>query len=140
MRFLVLVPATAESESGEMPATGDLEAMGRFNEELVAAGVMLAADGLHPSSRGARVRFDGRERTVIDGPFTESKELVAGFWIWECASREEAIEWLKRAPLFDGGMEIELRPIMGAEELEDQMTPELREVAGRLRDELDERR
>jgi hypothetical protein len=140
MRFLVLVPATAESEAGEMPNTGDLEAMGRFNEELVAAGVMLAADGLHPSSKGARVRFDGRERTVMDGPFTESKELIAGFWIWECASREEAIEWLKRAPLFDGGMEIELRPIMGFEELEEQTTPELRELDERLRDQMGERR
>jgi hypothetical protein len=118
MRFMVLVPATPESESGGLPDKGDLEAMGPFNEELVKAGVMLAADGLHPSSKGARVRFNGRERTVIDGPFTEAKELVAGYWIWECASKEEAIEWIKRAPLFDNGMEIELRQIMEPEELE----------------------
>ncbi|HTU28226.1 MAG TPA: YciI family protein [Solirubrobacteraceae bacterium] len=121
MRFMVLVPGSPEFESGELPSKGDLEAMGKFNEELVKAGVMLAADGLHPSSKAARVRFDGRERTVIDGPFTEAKELVAGYWIWECASQEEAIEWLKRAPLFDGGMEIELRQIMDPEELEGQL-------------------
>ncbi len=118
MRFLVLVPSTPESESGELPDVSELEEMGRFNEELVKAGVMLAADGLHPSSKAARVRFNGTERVVIDGPFTEAKELVAGYWIWECASQEEAIEWLKRAPLFDGGMEIELRQIMEPEELE----------------------
>jgi|SRR5579875_1704700 len=116
MRFLVMVPASPDSEAGQTPTAKDLEEMGRFNEELVNAGVMLAADGLHPSSKGARVRFNGRERTVIDGPFTEAKELVAGYWIWECGSREEAIEWLKRAPLFDGGMEIELRQIMEPEE------------------------
>jgi hypothetical protein len=118
MRFLVLVPSTPESESGDLPTNADLEAMGRFNEELVKAGVMLAADGLHPSSKAARVRFDGGERTVIDGPFTEAKELVAGYWIWECASQAEAIEWLKRAPLFDGGMEIELRQILEPEDFE----------------------
>ncbi len=121
MRFMVLVPASPESESAELPTKADLEAMGQFNEELVKAGVMLAADGLHPSSKAARVRFNGRERTVIDGPFTEAKELVAGYWIWECGSQEEAIEWLKRAPLFDGGMEIELRQIMEPEELEGQL-------------------
>jgi hypothetical protein len=121
MRFMVLVPGSPESESGELPTKDDLEAMGRFNEELVKAGVMLAADGLYPSSKATRVRFNGSERTVIDGPFTEAKELVAGYWIWECASQEEAIEWLKRAPLFDGGMEIELRPIMDPEELERQL-------------------
>jgi hypothetical protein len=118
MRFLVMVPATPDSEQSSLPTRRDLEEMGRFNEELVKAGVMLAADGLHPSSKGARVRFEGDKRTVIDGPFTESKELVAGFWIWECASREEAVEWIKRAPLFDGGMEIEIRQIMEPEELE----------------------
>jgi hypothetical protein len=110
MRFMVLVLISPESEVGEMPGTEELEAMARYNEELLKAGVMLARDGLHPSSKGARVRFDGRERTVIDGPFTEAKELVGGYWIWECASREEALEWLKRAP-FEGGVELELREV-----------------------------
>jgi hypothetical protein len=110
MRFMVLVPGSPESEAGEISGPEELEAMTKYNEELVKAGVMLAGDGLRPTSKGAKVRFNGRERTVIDGPFTEAKELVAGFWIWECASRDEAIEWLKRAP-FDGGMEIELREI-----------------------------
>ncbi len=111
MRFMVLVPGGPDSEAGEMPGPEELEAMAKYNEELVKAGVMLAGDGLHPTSKGARVRFNGRERTVIDGPFTEAKELVAGYWIWECASREEALEWLKRAP-FDGGTEIELREVI----------------------------
>jgi hypothetical protein len=110
MRFLVLAPGSRESEAGEMPGTAELEAMRKYNEELVKAGVMLAGDGLQPTSKGARVRFNGRERTVIDGPFTEAKEIVGGYWIWECASRDEAIEWLKRAP-FDGGVEVELREI-----------------------------
>src|SRR3954470_3262347 len=110
MRFMVMVPANADSEAGVMPSTEEFAEMTAFNEELVKAGVMLAGDGLHPSSKGARVRFDGRERTVIDGPFTESKELIAGYWIWECASRDEALEWLKRAP-FDGGIEVELRQV-----------------------------
>jgi hypothetical protein len=135
MRFMVLVPASAESEAGVMPSTELLESMTRYNEELVKAGVMLAGDGLHPSSKGARVRFDGRERTVIDGPFTEAKELVAGYWIWECASREEAIEWLKRAP-FDGGVEIELRQVFEAEDFAEQLTPELRDSNLRLREQL----
>jgi hypothetical protein len=110
MRFMVLVPGSPESEAGEISGPEELQAMTKYNEELVKAGVMLAGDGLRPTSKGAKVRFNGRERTVIDGPFTEAKELVAGFWIWECASRDEAIEWLKRAP-FDGGVEIELREI-----------------------------
>ena len=110
MRFMVLVPGSPESEAGEKSSTSEPGAMTKYNEELLKAGVMLAGEGLHPTSKGAKVRFDGRERTVIDGPFTEAKELVAGFWIWECASRDEAIEWLKRAP-FDGGVEIELRQI-----------------------------
>ena len=110
MRFMVLVPASPESEAGGSSSSSELGAMTRYNEELTKAGVMLAGDGLHPTSKGARVRFDGRERTVIDGPFTEAEELVAGYWIWECASRDEALEWLKRAP-FDGGVEIELREI-----------------------------
>jgi hypothetical protein len=133
MRFMVLVPASAESEAGEMPSTADLEAMTKYNEELVKAGVMLAGDGLHPSSKGARVRFEGGKRTVIDGPFTEAKELVAGYWIWDCASREEAIEWLKRAP-FDGGVEIELRQVFEEDDFGEELTPELREAQARMRE------
>ena len=133
MRFMVLVPGSAESEAGVMPSTEQLEEMTRYNEELVRAGVMLAGEGLHPTSRGARVRFDGSDRTVIDGPFTESKELVAGYWIWQCESREAAIDWLKRAP-FDGGVEIELRPLFEAEDFGEQLTPELRDANDRLRE------
>jgi hypothetical protein len=133
MRFMVLVPGNAESEAGVMPSTEQLEEMTRYNEELVKAGVMLAGEGLHPTSRGARVRFDGSERTIIDGPFTESKELIAGYWIWQCASREAAIDWLKRAP-FDGGVEIELRPIFEAQDFGEQLTPELRDANDRLRE------
>ncbi len=133
MRFMVIVPASPESEAGEMPSTEELEAMNVYNQELVSAGVMLTGDGLHPSSKGARIRFDGRERTVIDGPFTEAKELIAGYWIWECATREEAIEWVKRAP-FDGGTEIELRQVFEVEDFGDEMTPELREADARLRE------
>jgi hypothetical protein len=110
MRFMVLVKATRESEAGVLPSENMFAEMARFNEELVKAGVMLAGDGLQPSSKGARVRFDGNKRTVIDGPFTETKELVAGYWIWQCKSKQEAIEWLKRAP-FDGGAEVEIRQI-----------------------------
>ncbi len=139
MRFMVLVPASPESEAGEMPSTELLEAMTRYNEELVKAGVMLAGDGLHPTSKGARVRFDGGERTVIDGPFTEAKELIAGYWIWECASRDEAIEWLKRAP-FEGGTEIELRQVFEAEDFGDALTPELREAEERMREQTAKRR
>jgi hypothetical protein len=135
MRFMVLVPGSRESEAGEMPSTEELEAMTKYNEELVKAGVMLAGDGLYPTSKGAKVRFNGRERTVIDGPFTEATELVAGYWIWECASREEAIEWLKRAP-FDGGAEIELRPIFEAGDFGDEFTPELREADERMRKQI----
>ena len=131
MRFMVLVPGSPESEAGEMPSTELLEQMTRYNEELVEAGVMLAGDGLKPTSSAAKVRFDGGERTVIDGPFTEAKEIVAGYWIWECSSREEAIEWLKRAP-FDGGTEIELRPIAELDDFDEQLTPELREANERL--------
>ncbi|MGH9434323.1 MAG: YciI family protein, partial [Terriglobia bacterium] len=106
MRVMVIVKASKESEAGAMPKRKDLEAMGKFNEELVKAGVMLAGDGLHPSSKGKRVRFDGAKRTVIDGPFTETKELIAGFWLWRAKSMQEAVDWLKRAP-FDGGTEVE---------------------------------
>jgi hypothetical protein len=133
MRFMVLVPGSPESEAGEMPSTEALGAMTKYNEELVKSGVMLAGEGLHPTSRGAKIRFNGSERTVIDGPFTEAKEIVAGYWVWECASRDEAIEWLKRAP-FDGGVEIELRQIFEAEDFGEQLTPELREANERLRE------
>jgi hypothetical protein len=138
MRFMVLVPGNRESEAGEMPSTEGLEAMTKYNEELVKAGVMLAGDGLHPTSKGARVRFDGGKRTVIDGPFTEAREIVAGYWVWECASREEAIEWLKRAP-FDDGTEVELRQIFEAEDFGDELTPELREAGERMRQQTAER-
>lgn len=136
MRFMVLVPGSRESEAGGMPSTELLEAMTKYNEELVKAGVMLAGDGLHPTAKGAKVRFNGRERTVIDGPFTEAKELVAGYWIWECASPGEAIEWLKRAP-FGGGVEVELRQIFEADDFGEQLTPELRETQARLRGQVE---
>ena len=131
MRFMVLVPGSPESEAGEMPSTELLEEMTKYNEELVKAGVMLAGEGLRPTSQAARIRFEGGERTVTDGPFTEAKELVAGYWIWECASREEAIEWLKRAP-FDDGAEIELRQLFELDDFDEQLTPELREANVRL--------
>jgi hypothetical protein len=131
MRFMIIVKASKESEAGEMPSTELLAAMGNYNEELVKAGVMLAGDGLHPTSKGVRVRFDGKKRTVIDGPFAETKELIAGFWIWQVKSRDEAIEWLKRAP-FDGGTEIEVRQVFEAEDFGEEFTPELREQEARL--------
>ena len=139
MRFMVLVPGSPESEAGEMPSTEMLEAMTKYNEGLVKAGVMLAGEGLHPTSKGAKVRFDGRERTVIDGPFTEAKEIVAGYWIWECSSRDEAIEWLKRAP-FDGGTEIELRQIFELDDFNEQLTPELRAANERLAEQTGEQK
>jgi hypothetical protein len=132
MRVMVLVKASDETEAGVLPTTAELAAMGRFNDELAKAGILLAADGLKPSSAGKRVRFSGSQRSVLDGPFTETKELVAGFWIWEVASLEEAVEWLKRAP-FDGDTEVELRPIFGAEDFGENLTPELREAEERLR-------
>jgi len=125
MRFMVIVKASKESEAGQMPSTELLTAMGKYNEELVKAGVMLAGEGLAPSSKGARVRFEGSKRTVIDGPFAETKELVAGYWVWKVASKQEAVDWLKRAP-FDGGTEIELRQIFEMEDFGKEMTPELR--------------
>ncbi|HEY3107121.1 MAG TPA: YciI family protein [Chloroflexota bacterium] len=131
MRFMVLVKASPESEAGAMPSQEILAAMGNYNEELVKAGVMLAGDGLHPSSKGARVRFEGSRRTVIDGPFAETKELVAGYWLWQCKSLDEAIEWLKRAP-FDGGTEVEIRRVFEAEDFGAEFTPELREQERRL--------
>ncbi len=135
MRFLVLVKASPESEAGVMPKKEELAEMGKFNEELVKAGVMLAGEGLHPSSKGVRVKFDGNKRTVTDGPFAETKELVAGFWMWQVKSKEEAIEWLKRAP-FDGGTEIELRQVFEAEDFGEEFTPELREQEERLRQQV----
>ena len=131
MRVMVIVKANADTEAGRMPSTGQLAAMGEFNEALVKAGIMLAGEGLHPTARGARVRFDGKQRTVIDGPFGEAKELIAGFWLWQVRSFDEAIEWIKRAP-FDGGEEIELRPVFEADDFGDELTPELREQEARL--------
>ena len=136
MRFMVIVKANEESEAGVLPDEKILAAMGKYNEELVKAGVMLAGEGLHPSSKGVRVRFDGGKRTVIDGPFSETKELIAGFWLWQVKSKEEAIEWLKRAP-FDGGTEIELRQVFEMEEFGANLTPELREQEERLRAQLE---
>lgn len=133
MRFMVIVKATRESEAGEMPSTELLEAMGNYNEELVKAGIMLAGDGLHPSSKGARVRFEGARRTVVDGPFAETKELIAGFWIWKVQSLEEAVEWVKRCPNpMAGPSEIEIRQIFEMEDFGEAMTPELREQEERL--------
>jgi hypothetical protein len=131
---MVLVKASEESEAGQLPTREEFAEMGKFNEELVKAGVMLAADGLTPSSQGKRVRFEGKQTTVIDGPFTETKELVAGYWIWEVASLEEAAEWLKRAPFQD--TEVEIRRIFEAEDFGDEFTPELREQESRMRDEI----
>ena len=131
MRVLVFVKANGDSEAGVMPSTELLAEMGKYNEELVKAGVMLAGEGLHPSSKGKRVRFSGAQRTVIDGPFTETKELIAGYWVWQVRSMDEAVEWLKRAP-FDGGAEIEIRPVFEPEDFGDAFTPELREAEGRL--------
>lgn len=136
MRFMIIVKADKESEAGIMPSTELLDAMMKYNEELVKAGVMLAGDGLHPSSKGVRVRFEGKKRTVIDGPFTETKELIAGFWIFQVKSREEAIEWVKRAP-FDGGAEIEIRQVFEAEDFGPELTPELREKEDRLKIEIE---
>ena len=132
MRVMVLVPADESSEQGVMPDENMLAEMGNFNEELVKAGVMLAGEGLHPTSKAARVRFDGDKRTVIDGPFTESKELIAGYWLWQVRDMDEAVEWIKRAP-FGGGTEIELRPVFEMEDFGDEFTPELREQEQRLR-------
>ena len=132
MRVLVMVPGSKESEAGMMPDTKILTEMGKFNEELVKAGVMLAGEGLRPTSWGKRVKFSGGTPTIKDGPFTESKELVAGFWIWQVKSMDEAVEWIKRAP-FGGGVEIELRPIFEMEDFRAVMTPELREQEERLR-------
>jgi hypothetical protein len=138
MRVMVLVKATQESEAGKMPASELLAAMGNFNEELVKAGVMLAGEGLHPSVRGKRVRFSGSRRTVIDGPFTQTKELVAGFWLWQVKSMEEAIEWVRRCPNpMEGESEIEIRQVFEADDFGAEFTPELRAQEDRLRAEVE---
>jgi len=131
MRFMVIVKANKDSEAGVLPDQAILSEMGKFNEELVKAGVMLAGEGLQASSKGARVRFSGGKKTVIDGPFTEAKELVAGFWLWQCKSKEEAIEWLKRAPFED--TEVEIRQVFETEDFGAQMTPAMREQEERNR-------
>ena len=138
MRFMVIVKATEQSEAGEMPSEQLLTEMNRYNEELVKAGVMLAGDGLHPSSKGARVRFSGSDRTVVDGPFAETKELIAGFWIFQVKSREEAIEWVKRCPNpMEGPSEIEIRQVFEPDDFGDELTPELREQGERLREQAE---
>ena len=134
MKFMVLVKATADSEAGKMPSTELLAAMGKFNEELMKANVLVSGEGLHPTSSGKRVRFSGADRTVIDGPFAETKELVSGFWIWQCKSMDEAVEWVKKSPnpmLVDS--EIEIRQIFTPEDFGEAFTPELRESEARLR-------
>jgi hypothetical protein len=132
MRFMVIVKASRESEAGVMPSTELLTAMGEFNEEMVKAGVMLAGEGLHPSSKGARIKYSGSERAVTNGPFSGASDLVAGFWLIQVKSRDEAIEWMKRAP-FDGGSEIEIRQVFDTEDFGEALTPELREQEERLR-------
>jgi len=135
MRVLVMVPGDQNSESGVMPSEDLISKMTKFNEELVKAGVMLMGEGLTPTSKGKRVRFEGSQKKVIDGPFTESKEIVAGFWLWQVKSMDEAVEWIKQAP-FGGGVTIELRPVFDAEDFGKEFTPELRERESRLREEI----
>jgi len=133
MRFMVIVKANAETEAGELPSTELLTAMGKYNEELVKAGVMLAGEGLQPSSKGARIKFSGSKRTVVDGPFAETKELVAGFWLWQCRSKEEAIEWAKRCPNPTGAdSELEIRQVFEQDDFGAEFTPELREQEQRV--------
>ncbi len=139
MRVMVFVPASKESEAGQMPTESLLTEMMKFNEELVKAGVMLAGEGLTPTSKAKRVRFSGTQRTVIDGPFAESKELIASYWVWQVKSIEEAVEWLKRAP-FDGGIEVTLRPVFDPEDFGEARTPELRARRERLEQEIESRR
>ena len=141
MRFMVIVKATKDSEAGVMPSEKLLADMGKFNEELVKAGIMLAGEGLHPSAKGARVKFSGSKRTVVDGPFPETKELIAGFWLWQVKSREEAIEWVKRCPNpHPGESEIEIRQVFEAEDFGAEFTPELRAQEERLRAEITAKR
>ena len=132
MRFMVIVKANKDTEAGVLPSAQELARMGAYNEELVKAGVMLAGEGLHASAKGARIRFEGSRRTVIDGPFSETRELIAGFWLWQVGSRDEAIDWLKKAP-FDGGAEVELRQVFEAADFGAEMTPELRQQEENLR-------
>ena len=139
MRFMVLVKADQSSEAGVLPDEKLLTEMTRYNEELAKAGILIAGEGLHPSSKGARVRFDGKQRKVTDGPFAETKELVAGFWLWEAKSLDEAVDWLKRAP-FDGGAEVEIRQVFEADDFGAEFTPELREAEERLRMRIDAKR
>jgi hypothetical protein len=138
MRCMVIVKASKESEAGVLPSTEILQKMGKFNEELVKNGVMLAGEGLQATSKGKRVKFEGERRTVIDGPFTESKELIAGFWLWQVRSMDEAVEWLKRAP-FDGGTEVEIRGVFEAEDFGANATPEILEREARLRSQVSEK-
>lgn len=136
MRVMVIVKANEESEAGVMPNEQILTDMGKYNEELVKAGIMLEGEGLHPSSKGKRVKFSGSSRIVTDGPFAETRELIAGYWLWQVKSIDEAVEWLKRAP-FDGGTELEIRPVFEMEEFGDEFTPELREQEERIRAEAE---
>jgi hypothetical protein len=137
---MVIVKASPESETGELPSTEMLEAMGKYNEELAKAGIMLAGEGLHPSSKGARVRFNGSDRSVVDGPFAESKELIAGFWLWDVRSMDEAIEWVKRCPNpMEGESEIEIRQVFETDDFGENLTPELREAEERLRRQVEAR-
>lgn len=141
MKFMILVKATKDSEAGAMPTEQLLTEMGRYNEELVKAGIMLSGEGLHPSSKGVRVQFSGAKRTVVDGPFTETKELLAGFWMWQVKSLDEAIEWVKRCPNpMPGDSEIEIRQVFEAEDFGEAYTPELRQQEERLRKELEGKR
>ena len=141
MRFMVMVKATKDSEAGALPSQELLQAMGKYNEELVKAGIMLAGEGLQPSSKGARVQFEGTKRTVVDGPFTETKELVAGFWLWQVKSLDEAIEWVKRCPNpMPGPSEIEIRQVYDMEDFAEALTPEMREQAARQQAEMDKNR
>ncbi len=140
MRFMIIIKSTKDSEAGVMTSEQLLREMGQFNEDLVQAGVMLAGDGLHPSSKGARVRFSGSRRTVIDGPFAETKELIAGYWVWQCRSKEEAIEWVKRCPNpMPGESEIEIRQVFEAEDFGADFTPELRQQEEKVREQMDAR-
>ena len=139
MRVMVIVKANQESEAGAMPDTKILADMGKYNEQLANAGIMLAGEGLHPTSKGKRVRFSGNERTVIDGPFAETKELIAGYWLWKVKSMDEAVEWLKKAP-FDGGTEIELRQIFESEDFGAEFTPELRRQEEAIREQISARK
>jgi hypothetical protein len=139
MRFMVIVKANKDSEAGVLPDQKMLAAMGNFNDELVKAGVMLAGEGLQPSSKGVRVKFSGKQRVVRDGPFAETKELIAGFWLWQVRSKDEAIEWLKRAP-FEDGAEVEIRQVFEAEDFGEEFTPELRKQEERQRAAIEKNR